>query len=435
MTITNLAQYKRKPIPRFNSLDKWLAWQETLHFTAIELGLDRCRRVANAIGLLPPSYFVISISGTNGKGSCAIMLETILRGAGYNVGLYTSPHLLRYNERIKLYGQEVSDAILCDSFNKIDIARGTTSLTYFEFSTLAAMNIFQNNNVDIAVMEVGMGGRLDAVNMLDADISLISTIDIDHENWLGSDREAIGMEKSGIFRSMRPAVCADPHPPQSVLKTANLVGAKLIRSGLDYKYEISGSDWSWQSSKVCYQKLPIPGDHSYQIQNASGVLMVLQSMAENFQVQREAIDKGMGNFSLPGRFHVVPGEVSFVFDVAHNRQSAATLVANICTLPPARKTILILGMLKDKDHATFMNEFSDCIDNWYVATLDSTRGANADELATKLKTINPDAVVTTFDELLHAFSTALSVVKSGDRIVVTGSFITVGIALKYFKIE
>lgn len=435
MSITDLAQYKKESVSRFRSLEEWLAWQEKLHFTAIELGLDRCRKVADKMHLLPPSYFVVSIAGTNGKGSCAVMLENILKESGYKVGLYTSPHLLRYNERISLSGQEVSDTMLCNSFTRIDKARGSISLTYFEFGTLAAMDIFQKNDVDIAIMEVGMGGRLDAVNMLDANVALISTIDIDHEKWLGNDRESIGMEKSGIFRSMRPAICADPKPPQSIYETANLVGANLLISGIDFKHEISDNSWSWQSGDMQYQNLPIPGQHSYQVENASGVLVVLQKIADHFPVEQEAVVKGMKNFRLPGRFQVVPGEIPLIFDVAHNRQSASILAANLSKLPGTGNTVLVLGMLKDKNHAAFMKELAPYIDNWYLATQDDSRGANSRDLAAILRTINSDAVISEFDDLGSALKCARSVTGIGDRLIITGSFVIVGAALNIFGIE
>jgi len=240
--------------PRFASLEEWLRWQENLHFTAIDLGLDRCREVAGRLQLSPFVPFVISIAGTNGKGSSAHMLESILRAAGYRVGLYTSPHLVRYNERIRVNGREAGDRVICDAFDRVDRARGNISLTYFEFGTLAAIDIFRSGAVDIAVMEVGLGGRLDAVNILDADISMITTIDMDHQQWLGNDRDSIGREKSGIFRSGRPAVCADPDPPASVPESAGMAGADLLLSGLDYCWEIHGDNWSWSARDIEYNR-------------------------------------------------------------------------------------------------------------------------------------------------------------------------------------
>jgi dihydrofolate synthase/folylpolyglutamate synthase len=434
MSITDLSQYRKGLSPGTGSLDDWLSWQEKLHFTAIELGLDRCRKVADAMRLLPPSYFVISIAGTNGKGSCAVLLDSILRKAGYRTGLYTSPHLVRYNERIRLNGAEASDAELCGSFARINNARESITLTYFEFGTLAAMDIFQRNNVDIAIMEVGMGGRLDAVNMLDANVSLISTIDIDHEKWLGNDRETMGREKAGIFRSMRPAVCADPDPPRSVIETADLVGANLVRSGHDFHHEILDGNWSWRSGVSQYQKLPVPGNLDYQVGNASGVLMVIQAISAYFPVDQENVVSAMHNFRMPGRFQIVPGEVPLILDVAHNRQSAAALAENLGRIPVSGRSILVLGMLKDKNHSAFMQAMLPHIDTWYLSSLDDARGAGAEELSAVLKSIKQDLNVMVFEDLEQALMSARENARSGDRLIVTGSFVTVGKAISLFGI-
>ncbi|MEE9551556.1 MAG: Mur ligase family protein, partial [Gammaproteobacteria bacterium] len=243
---------------RFQTLAEWLAWQESLHFTAIELGLDRCLSVADTLGLLQPNYTVISVAGTNGKGSSVAMLESILRHAGYKTACYTSPHLVRYNERIQIKGEEVTDKALCKAFDRIDKARGDISLTYFEFGTLAALDIFQRSGIDIAILEVGLGGRLDAVNCLDADIALVTSIDIDHENWLGSDRESIAREKAGIFRTSRPAICSDPNPPDSLLRYADSQDTPLYLQDHDYKYQITKDTWLWQTDSIRYANLPKP---------------------------------------------------------------------------------------------------------------------------------------------------------------------------------
>jgi len=266
---------------RFNTLQEWLAWQEGLHFTSIELGLDRCMLVAKRMGLLHPSHAVISVAGTNGKGSSVSMLRGILNNAGYNTGSYTSPHLIRYNERICINGEEVSDELLCASFERIDRARGDVSLTYFEFGTLAAFDIFQRAGVDIAVLEVGLGGRLDAVNCLDADAALITTIDLDHQNWLGPDRESIGREKAGIMRSTAPAVCSDPNPPATILEHAAQLGTSLYMPGRDYEHHVTGNSWVWQSGKIHLGNLPQPSLYNpEQMANAAGVLMTLTLLSD-----------------------------------------------------------------------------------------------------------------------------------------------------------
>ena len=289
-----LLQTDQRDGMRFNTLDEWLRWQEELHFTSIELGLDRCNQVAGNMGLLNPDYKVISVAGTNGKGSSVTMLQSILKNAGYNTGCYISPHLIRYNERISINGEEVSDEILCASFNRIDRARGNISLTYFEFGTLAALDIFQRADIDIAVLEVGLGGRLDAVNCVDADVALITSIDIDHENWLGYDREAIGREKAGIIRSSSPAVCSDTNPPDSIISYARELGTELRILNRDFSHEISRDTWSWRSRERQIENLPFPALYnSTQTVNASGVLMVLDSMAEICPVSDDAIRSGL----------------------------------------------------------------------------------------------------------------------------------------------
>lgn len=420
---------------RFSTLQEWLDWQERLHFTAIELGLDRCRKVAELMRLLPPNYFVISIAGTNGKGSTAVMLENILRSAGYRVGIYTSPHLLRYNERIKIHGIEVDDNTLCMAFNRIDRARGNISLTYFEFGTLAAMEIFQNSKIDIAIMEVGLGGRLDAVNMLDANVSVISTIDIDHEQWLGYDRDSIGMEKAGIFRSMRPAICADPDPPVTVVETANLVGANLLRLGTDFTCEIADGSWSWRSGMTRYHHLPVPNNQPYQIRNAAGVLMVLEAITDFFPVSQQVIFEQLRHFRMPGRFQVIPAEVPCILDVAHNRQAAQVLAASIKALPVTGTIHLVLGMLKDKNHDAFVKELLPRVDYWYLTTLENPRGSSSSDLAAIVNEREPQAAVLQFDSIASALSAAHAATRPGDRIIITGSFVAVGNAIRHLGIE
>ena len=363
------------------------------------------------------------------------MLENILRNAGYRVGLYTSPHLIRYNERIRIDGIEVSDSELCHSFARIDHGRGDISLTYFEFGTLAAMDIFQQRGIDIAIMEVGMGGRLDAVNMLDANAALISTVDIDHERWLGQDRETIGREKSGIFRSMRPAVCADPLAPESVLEAADMVGARLLRSGNEFRHELHGDYWSWHCGNTEYSRLPIPANQACQVQNASGVLMVLHAIRDKFQVAPDTIAGTLNDFSLPGRFQVFPGDIIIVLDVAHNRQSAAVLADNIQSMRPQGKVSVVLGMLDDKNFSTYMAELIPCVDRWFLSTLGTTRGTSSQILAETLNTLDKNASYEVYNELHIALDAALGQARKGDIILICGSFITVGQAIEYLKLE
>jgi len=422
--------------PRFHTLEGWLSWQEGLHFTAIDLGLDRCRSVAQRMGLLEPPFTVISVAGTNGKGSSVTMLDMILRRSGYRIGKYTSPHLLRYNERICTNGDEVSDALLCKAFDRIDKARGDISLTYFEFGTLAALEVFHQVGVQLAIMEVGLGGRLDAVNILDANAALVTSIDIDHENWLGSDRNSIGREKAGIFRKNKPAICSDPQPPASVIEYAKDIDVKLELMNEDYSYEVIGDKWNWQSGSLKYESLARPSSNDEcQIQNAAGVLMLLKMISDQFQVKQDAVTTTMRDFRLNGRFQVVQAAVPYILDVAHNRQAAHLLVKNLNKLPHAGKTHCVLGMLKDKNHAMIFRELSSIVNIWHVVNLCSERAAKADELAEILKnSVNPSEL-NIFEDVNTALDYASKHVQPGDRIVITGSFLTVRAGIMWLELE
>jgi dihydrofolate synthase/folylpolyglutamate synthase len=418
------------------SLEEWLAWQERLHFTAIELGLGRCSQVAERMHLAAPDFSIISISGTNGKGSSATLLERIYVQSGYRTGCYTSPHLVRYNERIRINGVEVSDDLLCESFTRIDRERGDISLTYFEFGTLAALDIFQRANVELAILEVGLGGRLDAVNLVDADVALVCTIDLDHEQWLGPDRNTIGYEKAGIFRKNRPAICADPEPPQSITDYAAETGASLYLAGRDFNYSMTGATWSWESASENLTGLPgfIPGN-SCLIRNSSGVLMVLKALAGVFPVAEGVIHAVIKNFRLPGRLQIVPGEIEYVLDVAHNRQAVLQLAENLTRLPPVTRTRMVIGMLDDKNHDQFLEILSKYGDFWYVVNPGGDRGFPAGRLTDKLCRYVDAACVKTFNDINMAFETLQRDAVAGERVIVTGSFLTVTAALKQLHIE
>ena len=417
---------------RFNRLEKWLEWQETLHFTAIELGLERCRRVANNMGLLKPSYNVISVAGTNGKGSSITMLDQILRNANYKVGRYTSPHLLKYNERICIDGKEVTDTELCESFDRIDRARGDISLTYFEFGTLAALDLFRQHNVELAILEVGLGGRLDAVNVLDADIALITSIDIDHQQWLGDNRESIAREKAGIFRNKALAICSDPNPPQSLLDCAEALGTPLLVSGRDYSSSINDDTWAWSSRESSLENLPRPMQYcDFQLQNAAGVLMVLDKIQHEYPVSIENIKQGLNSFRLNGRMQIIPGEVAKILDVAHNRESIKVLVENLRKMPCLGQTHLLVGMLKDKDHLEVFRVLKKVADSWNIVTLSQQRGCDAKTLLSDLNVLGIDDNVSEFESVEEALDKLKKTSVSGDRIVITGSFLTVGAALRH----
>lgn len=420
----------------FNTLAEWLAWQESLHATEIELGLERCRKVAANLGLLQPNHAVISVAGTNGKGSSVAMLDRILRHAGYRVGSYTSPHLIRYNERIRIQGEEVTDAALCRAFERINNARGDISLTYFEFGTLAALELTRESGVDVVILEVGLGGRLDAVNILDADAALVTAIDLDHQNWLGDTRELIAVEKAGIFRGGRPAVCSDPSPPQTLRDYAAEIGTQLTVYTQDFSIQRSTDHWSWSTAGTTLSDLPYP-DHfnECQIQNAAGVLMVLHELRERFPVSVAAVRDGLAEFRLSGRFQQLPGEIQYVLDVAHNRQAARILVENLQRVPARGRTHIIIGMLRDKDRPAVFEVLETLADSWHTVSLHNSRGSQAETLTAELHALGTRKPVQTYADMETALKSVRAQAVMGDRILITGSFLTVGAALKLLEIK
>lgn len=414
---------------RFSTLDDWLAWQEKLHHSAIDLGLDRVRRVFHAAGYGEPPFIVITVAGTNGKGSSVAFLESILLAAGYRVGAYTSPHLVRYNERIRVNGREADDARIVAAFERIDRARGNISLTYFEFGTLAALDVFYDAGLDVVLLEVGMGGRLDAVNILDADVALITSIGVDHTEWLGSDREAIGREKAGILRPGRPAVCADPDPPGTLLQEAARRGAQLYRAGKDYGYEGGGAEWRWWGPETRLHALPLPAlPGRVQLVNAAAVLMVMECLRDRLPVSRGAVRRGLLDVSLPGRFQMIPGDVEWILDVAHNPDAACALAGNLAARPVQGRTLAVLGMLADKDVEGLARSLKPHVDGWYAGGLACPRGLSGGALAARLR--GGDAFpVSVHASVAEACRAARSDAKPGDRVVVCGSFHTVAEAM------
>lgn len=426
MTSTPALHQQGTP-PRCTTLRDWLTWQESLHAKEIELGLDRCRAVAERMQINQPRYATISVAGTNGKGSSVAMLDSILRAQGYRVGRYTSPHLIRYNERIRVAGEIVDDATICAAFDRIDRARGDISLTYFEFGTLAALDIFAGAAVDVAILEVGMGGRLDAVNLIDADVALIATIDIDHVDYLGPDRESIGREKAGIFRATRPAVCSDPNPPQSMRRHAAELGTPLNVLGEEYGFQIGDSSWDWWSRAQRLESLPPPHLHgNFQYQNAAGVLRALEALATRCPVSRAAIDAGLREVELAGRFQIFPGEITWILDVAHNPQSARVLAETLRREPlESGRTHFLVGMLKDKDVGGVFSVLYDLADTWHLVTLTARRGATAARLEEQLRVHPLNGPVRLHDSIADAYEELRTSARPGDRVLVFGSFLTV----------
>ncbi|MEA2094285.1 MAG: bifunctional tetrahydrofolate synthase/dihydrofolate synthase [Pseudomonadota bacterium] len=417
-------------MPRFETLADWLYWQETLHPKKIDLGLERVAAVASRMGVLHPRHTVVTVGGTNGKGSSVAMLEAMLSVAGYRVGSYTSPHLLRYNERIRINGVEVDDETLCAAFQAVDERREGVSLSYFEFGTLAALQVLNNAALDIALLEVGLGGRLDAVNVIDPDIALVTSIGIDHTQWLGNDRESIGREKAGIFRQGRPAICADSAPPSSLAEAAGMIGAHWY--GLKEQFHaVSGKDaWHWTGPGRRCDSLPFPAlAGTHQLENASGVLMVLELLRERFPVSKAAIIAGLRSVTLPARCQVIPGPVETVLDVAHNPHGAARLAELLRNRPCKGLTRLVLGMLDDKDVSGFSAVLTPEVDHWYLAGLNIERGLTADALQQRMsESIAPDRMHR-FPDVESACQQVHRVAMTGDRIIVCGSFYTVAAAM------
>ncbi|GAB4507231.1 MAG: bifunctional tetrahydrofolate synthase/dihydrofolate synthase [Sulfuricaulis sp.] len=413
--------------PKYRTLSDWLAWIETLHPRTIELGLERVHAVLDNMGLRRPPYAAIAITGTNGKGSTTAMCETILRCAGYRVGAYTSPHLITYNERIRIDGRAATDAELCGAFERIEAARGNVPLTYFEFGTLAAFDLFQSAKIDIAVLEVGMGGRLDAVNAVDADVSIVTAVDIDHVSWLGTTREAIGREKAGIFRHGRPAICGDPNPPAIIATEAARIGARFLQIGRDFHIERTGTDWTWRGGGRLRAGLPHPslrGD--YQLYNAACVLAALDALADRFPVTQANVRDGLISGVIPGRFQVLPGRPVRVLDVAHNAQAARSLATTLKQQAVPGRTLAVFGMLKDKDIVSVIGPLAGVVDRWYPATLNVPRGATAAQLIEALTAAGVCTPVQEFDDVHRAYAAALRDAGEADRVVIFGSFHTVG---------
>jgi dihydrofolate synthase/folylpolyglutamate synthase len=417
--------------PRFVTLEQWLAWQENLHPLTIDLKLERVQRVAQRLGLDQPLHQVITVGGTNGKGSSVAFLEAILRAAGYRVGAYTSPHLLRYNERIRVNGVTVDDVTLCRAFARIDSARGDISLTYFEFGTLAALLIFQETGIQVAVLEVGLGGRLDAVNILDADAALVTSIAIDHVEWLGQDRDSIGREKAGIYRRGRPAICADPLPPAGLLEQVRALGALLYQVTGDYGFRRTARHWTWWCKKLYLESLPLPalaGEH--QVGNAAAALMTLTTLAERLPVPIEAVHLGLKQAQIAARFQVIPGVVEWILDVAHNPHAAAVLAAGLKTRPCTGLTRAVVGMLSDKDAAGVARALDNLVDCWYTATLYGPRGRSGEQLINTLREAGIQGAMFPFPTVVDACRAAQREADRGDRVLVLGSFYTVAQALQ-----
>ncbi|MEW6119460.1 MAG: bifunctional tetrahydrofolate synthase/dihydrofolate synthase [Pseudomonadota bacterium] len=413
------------------SLADWLARLERLHPLAIELGLARVRRVADVLNL-EPAFPIVIVGGTNGKGSTCAILEAILTAAGYRTGLYTSPHLLRYNERVRIAGREATDEELVAAFERVEAARGDTSLTYFEFGTLGAMVQFMSSGIDVAILEVGLGGRLDAVNLWDADAAIVTSVDLDHQDYLGDTREAIGFEKAGIFRAGRAAICADPVPPASLSEHAHAIGADLFCYGRHFLAQRTHGTWTYRGLGETLADLPLPAmAGAYQLRNAAAALAALESLRARLPVGGAAIQAGLVEARVPGRFQVLAHAPELIVDVAHNPEAARALAATLAERPAVGRTLAVVGMLADKDAAGVFDALKDSFAAWWTCTPDSPRACPSATLAGILRTRLPGAVVAAEASPAAALAAARSAASEGDRIVAFGSFTTVAAVLDH----
>ncbi len=413
---------------RFNSLEAWLQWQVGLHHREIELGLDRVSKVWQRLWDKPLPFTVVTVAGTNGKGSSVAFLDQILRSANYRVGSFTSPHLVRYNERIRINGKMATDDTICRAFDEVDQARDETPLTYFEFSALTALWIFSHSDLDAAILEVGLGGRLDAVNIVDPDVSLITTIALDHTHWLGNSLDQIAREKSGIMRAGRPTVCAMLHPPDALLAHASSLGTSLYLAGREFSHSKGEESWEWRGNNVLLDSLPMPvmpGD--YQLQNAAGVLMVLQLLGDTLPVEEASIREGLGSAVIAGRFQVLPGKADTILDVAHNPDAARVLADNLSRLQSDGRTLAVFSMMGDKDTGAVVEALVPMIDEWHLPQLELPRALAPRAIREALTAAGVDRhSIVLCSSPLEAYQSARSLAAEGDRVLVFGSFYLVG---------
>ncbi|MGE0357389.1 MAG: bifunctional tetrahydrofolate synthase/dihydrofolate synthase [Burkholderiales bacterium] len=411
-------------------LATWLDHISAQHPAQVALGLERVREVAGRMGLAPPAL-AITVGGTNGKGSTCAFLEAILRAAGYRTGLYTSPHLVRYNERVRIDGEQAPDEALASHFAQVESARGSVPLTYFEFGTLAALAAFARAGTEATILEVGLGGRLDAVNIVDADCAIVTAVDLDHQAWLGDTREAIGLEKAHIYRAGRPALCGDADPPASLVAHAAAIGADLQLAGRDFRARPRERQWDFEGRRGAKRALPLPAlSGSWQLSNAATALAALDELAARLPVSLGEIRRGLTGVRLPGRLQVLPGRPTVVLDVAHNPQAARALANGLGEMPFHENTIAVFAMLSDKDIGAVIDALSARVDRWHVSAVAGERAAPAARVAGLLAERGLAARTRTFATVPLAYEAARREAGPNDRIIVFGSFLTVASVLE-----
>lgn len=426
---------------RFTSLADWLGWLEQSHPKEIDLGLDRIRQVAARLDLLSPMAKVVTVAGTNGKGSCVTATAGLLRAANFNVGVYTSPHLLHYAERIQINGVPVADELICAAFEKIADACTVSekfsaiSLTYFEYGTLAALEIFKQQGVDYMVLEVGLGGRLDAVNIIDADVAVITSIAIDHQDWLGDNREVIGREKAGILREQQQFVCADPNPPQSIIAIAEQLQSKAYFIGRDFSFAVNQQEWQWQGKSVQGNRIELPVMRSphLPLPSMAAALQVIHLLSIELPLER--IESALLDLVLAGRFQklIYQGR-QFILDVAHNPAATEYFAGRLVQDAVKGKTFAIVAMMSDKDRSASLANLIALVDEWFVLDLsDIPRAASPQVLAENLLSLG--ATVTSAGDISGLMTSILTRAKTEDRILIFGSFFTVAAALAYMQAD
>ena len=444
------------------NLDAWLEAQQSVHPKSIDLGLTRVTKVARALGVDKARCPVITVGGTNGKGSVVAHSDALLRAAGLSTGVFTSPHLVRYNERICVNGAEATDAELVGTFDRIEAARGDTTLTYFEFNALAALLLFADRKVDVAVLEVGLGGRLDAVNLLDADVAVVASIGLDHRDWLGDTLEAIGREKAGIFRAGRPAVLGTPDMPATIFEAIHTLGAKPVVAEKNFGWTVhaggsngdapgvAGSSpvrsaasgahdviWNYRGVGLSLEGLPpsaLAG--AIQFRNASTALAAIESLGLGARLTRDVVSSALRSVKLSGRFHIVPGPVEWILDVAHNEPAARVFADHLAARPSTGRTIAVVGILGDKDSAAIAQLLKPQVDRWIICTIHEPRGLPAEELARRMKAGAdlPDGDIELAASVEEGFAAAKALAVPGDRVIVCGGFNIVGSAMRWLRL-
>jgi dihydrofolate synthase/folylpolyglutamate synthase len=413
------------------TLEDWLTLQESVHVRSIDLGLERVAVVARELGIIEPPYRVATVAGTNGKGSTVTYLDGLLRAGGYRTGALTSPHLTRYNERIQVEGAQVSDAELIHAFERIERARGATTLTFFEYNTLAALLVFADRRIDIAVLEVGLGGRLDATNVVDCDVGVLCSVGFDHRDWLGDTLDAIGAEKAGIFRPGRPAVLGTLEMPDSVFRTIEQMGARPVVAGRDFTWAIRDSGrWSYHGVHMRLEDLPPPAlPGAIQFRNAATALAAFESLPSVHAISAGRAGRALETAQLQGRFQIFPGAVEWIVDVAHNEPAAEVLAQNLRARPHAGRTYAVCSILRDKDVPAIARALAGEVDEWILCTVREPRGSSSAELAERMaaSVANPVGA----ESVNAGCELAAARARPGDRVVAFGSFAAAGAALQW----